>query len=174
MHRIRSLSLTWTSLTLGHTCITLGDHPMAGHITEPLLQEQAELIVEDTVAGDPSLQQRMLADVAGMSDQTKETILVGMLKMHKEIQDDCGDLDVSLNSIAEIAENTEAWYVILDGNSTPELRAVRYHYRANWETYHGVEVIVINGDRVFFVGNCGYVSSINRLLKGEEDEFNYL
>ena len=147
---------------------------MIQHITDPLLAEQVELIVEDEVAANPALREWMLTDVAGMGEDTKSRILDGMLKMHKEVEDDCGDLDVSLNSIKEIAENTEPWYVILDAGSTPEIRAVRYNYRTNWETSHGVEVIVINGDQVRFVGNCGYFSSLDRLMNGDLDKFNYL
>ncbi len=86
---------------------------MTQHIIEPLLSEQAELIVEDVVFADSKLRDRMLNDVRSMSDDTKRIILSAMLKMHKEIADYCGDLDVSLKSIEEIAENTESWYVIL-------------------------------------------------------------
>ena len=147
---------------------------MTQHIIDPLLTEQAELIVEDDVAANPTLRDCMLTDVTCMSDDTKRVILSAMLKMHKEIADYCGDLDVSLNSIEEIAENTESWYVILDAGSTPEIRGVRYHYKTNWETSHGVEVVVINGDQVRFVGNCGYVSSLEGLMNGDDDEFNCL
>jgi hypothetical protein len=109
-----------------------------------------------------------------MSDNTKVAILSAMLKMHQELAEYCGDLDVSLKSIEEIAQNTESWYVIFDSGSTRQIRGVRYHYKANWETSHGVEVVVINGNQVRFVGNCGYFSSLEGLMNGDDDEFNYI
>ena len=141
------------------------------HIIEPLIGDEAELIVE--VSGE-ELYEAMISDVKGLSDEIKRQALSAMLHMHKYFEEECGDLDVSLNSVQEIKNNTESWYVILDGSSSLDQRAVRFHYRANWETSHGVEVIVLNGNKLIFVGNCGYVSSINNAISGADNESNFM
>ena len=102
-----------------------------------------------------------------------------MLKMHKYFEDYCGDLEISLNTINEIAANTQPLYIILDDTSTMETRAIRYHYSCNWETDHGVEVMVLNGNQVIFVGNCGYtygvlLVSIDSALCLQDEELNFL
>ena len=143
-------------------------------LEEPLLNKISELIIEDRLQGDDVLIAKMVEDVARMKSETKSLILKAMLKMHKYFEDYCGDLDVSLNSIEEIRDNTTPWYIILDESSEMERRAVRYHYKCNWETGHGVEVIVLNGNDALFVGNCGYASSIQRVLDQKEEEYNYI
>ena len=141
---------------------------------DPLLNEESELIVEDKIEGNNSLREKMLEDVCNMPEQTKKVISTGMLKMHKHFEDECGDLDVSLNSEEEILQNTQPWYIILDDVSTIENRVVRYHYRANWETSHGVEVIVINGNHPIFVGICGYSNSIDQIATREKGGFSFV
>lgn len=141
---------------------------------DPLLNMPSELIIEGEIQGSDELRSKMLDDIACMKEETKNVILKAMLKMHKYFEDYCGDIDVSLNSIEEIMGNTEPWYIILDESSDMKRRAVRYHYRCNWETDHGVEVIILNGNKAIFVGNCGYASSIERVLDLKEEEFNYL
>ena len=143
-------------------------------IIDPLLNKDSELIVEDKIQLDSLLREKIIADIKNMSEDTKNTILSAMLKMHKYLEDDCGDLDVSLKTEKEILDNTKPWYVILDESSNQDKRAVRYHYRCNWETDHGVEVIVLNGNNVLFVGNCGNSSSIERVISLDAEKFNYL
>ncbi|MEC5128892.1 hypothetical protein VSU19_19165 [Verrucomicrobiales bacterium BCK34] len=145
---------------------------MSATIADPLLTADSELIIEDGIQNDEALMTGMLADIAGMSQEVKSTILSAMLRMHRYLEEECGDLDVSLHSEHEILENTSPQYVILDESSNEERRAVRYHYRCNWETWHGVEVIVINGTDVLFVGNCGDSSSIeNEMTRQNNSNF---
>ena len=143
-------------------------------ITEPLLNTSSEFIVEENVLRNELLRKSILEDIRNMSDETRSSIVSAMFRMHKYFEEECGDLDVSLSSESEILENTESWYVILDNSSTPNSRVVRYHYKANWETSHGVEVIVINGDNLIFVGNCGYVKSPEKDLSFPEEGFNFV
>ena len=143
-------------------------------INEPLLNSSSELIVEDKIIHDETLHTRMLEDVSFMTKKLRKKILRAMLKMHKHFENECGDLDVSLDSEQGIYENTEAWYTIFDDSSTTIQRVIRYHYKANWETCHGVEVIIINGNKLIFVGNCGYVSSIENASSFSEEGFNFV
>jgi hypothetical protein len=143
-------------------------------IFDPLLNKESELIVEDKIQSNSLLMQRMIADIKSMSDKSRHEILSAMLKLHKHLEGECGDLDVSLDSENEILENTKPRYIILDESSELEKRAVRYHYEAFWETGHGVEVIVINGNLPIFVGNCGRARSIDMVTKGNSEKYNFL
>ena len=143
-------------------------------IIDPLLNKASELIVEDKIQSNRALHEKMIDDIKLMTDDTKHIILTTMLKMHKYLEDECGDLDISLNTENEILENTEPWYVILDESSDINKRAVRYHYRCNWETDHGVEVIVLNGNETIFVGNCGDASTIERVINHETEKYSFL
>ena len=89
---------------------------MAQTIKDPLLKKQSELIVEEAIGANPELRAQMLADVRSVTDHTREVILSAMLRMHKHLEDDCGDLDVSLNTNSDIAGNTDPWY----GRATPK------------------------------------------------------
>lgn len=140
------------------------------HIIDPLLNTESELIIE--VEND-ELCELIISDIKSMSDALRKEILFSMLSMHKYYEEECGDLKVSLNSTKDITENTDSCYVILDSSSSLQQRVVRYHYNANWETSHGVEVIIVNGDNLIFVGNCGYVSSVDSAISGEKNEFNF-
>ena len=141
---------------------------------DPLLMKDSELIIEDDIQANNELLSKMTDDISLITEETKNSILLAMLKMHKYLDDYCGDLDVSLNTTKEIKENTQPWYIIFDGSSNMERRAIRFHYKCNWETGHGVEVIVLNGNKAVFVGNCGYASSIERLMSTDNSEYNYL
>ncbi|MDF1738075.1 MAG: hypothetical protein P1U86_02855 [Verrucomicrobiales bacterium] len=145
---------------------------MSTTITDPLIGTNSELIIEDDIQDDGTLLTKMLDDVARMPQAVQSRILSAMLRMHKDLEEECGDLDVSLSTEREIQENTSPRYVILDGSSGAERRAVRYHYQCNWETHHGVEVIIVNGTQVLFVGNCGYSSSIEKEMT-RENPCNY-
>lgn len=146
---------------------------------DPLFNKPSELIIEGELQGNDKLRIKMLEDVSLMTQETKHQILNAMLKMHKYFENYCGDLEVSLNTINEIAANTQPLYIILDDTSTMETRAIRYHYSCNWETDHGVEVMVLNGNQVIFVGNCGYtygvlLASIDSALSLQDEELNFL
>lgn len=148
-------------------------------MNDPLLNKPSELIIEGELQCNDKLRIKMLEDVSLMTQETKHKILNAMLKMHKYFEDYCGDLDISLNTINEIAANTQPLYIILDDTSTMETRAIRYHYTSNWETDHGVEVLILNGNQVIFVGNCGYtydvlLSSIDSDLCLQNEELNFL
>ncbi len=142
-------------------------------IVDPLLNTPSELIVEENVLENELLRNKILEDVRGLSRDTRSEMLSSMLRMHQYFEEECGDLDVSLKSEREIQKNTQAWRVILDGASTLTDRVVRLHYKANWETSHGVEVIVLNGNNLLFVGNCGYVSKISQVLSSNKEGFNF-
>ena len=143
-------------------------------INDPLLDMSCELIIEEKVKSNGALCDKLLNDVRSMTDETRESILAAMFRMHKYFEEECGDLDVSLNTPKEIPDNTESWYVILDESSTQQDRIIRYHYKANWETSHGVEVIVVNSNKLIYVGNCGYVSSVGDISTFKEEGFNFV
>ncbi|UXK08899.1 hypothetical protein N5094_01225 [Shewanella putrefaciens] len=148
-------------------------------MNDPLLNKPSELIIEGELQCNDKLRIKMLEDVSLMTQETKHKILNAMLKMHKYFEDYCGDLEISLNTINEIAANTQPLYIILDDTSTMETRAIRYHYTCNWETDHGVEVLILNGNQVIFVGNCGYtygvlLSSIDSDLCLQNEDLNFL
>ena len=148
-------------------------------MNDPLLGKPSELTIEGELQCNDKLRIKMLEDVSLMTQETKHKILNAMLKMHKYFEDYCGDLEISLNTINEIAANTQPLYIILDDTSTMETRAIRYHYTCNWETDHGVEVLILNGNQVIFVGNCGYtygvlLSSIDSDLCLQNEELNFL
>uniref|UniRef100_E6XGA6 DUF6985 domain-containing protein n=1 Tax=Shewanella putrefaciens (strain 200) TaxID=399804 RepID=E6XGA6_SHEP2 len=148
-------------------------------MNDPLLNKPSELIIEGELQCNDKLRIKMLEDVSLMTQETKHKILNAMLKMHKYFEDYCGDLEISLNTINEIAVNTQPLYIILDDTSTMETRAIRYHYTCNWETDHGVEVLILNGNQVIFVGNCGYtygvlLSSIDSDLCLQNEDLNFL
>ncbi len=145
---------------------------MTQSIIDPLLQIKSKLIIEGSI--DEALMQKMLKDISDMSDGTRDLILSTMLKMHKEIESDCGDLELSLNTKKEISDNSEPEFVFLTSDSTRDLRIVKYHYSCDWETFHDVEVVIANGNQVLFIGNCGYYHSIDLFKTGNDDEYNYL
>jgi hypothetical protein len=142
-------------------------------ILDPILNKPSELVAGINRSVPAELTSMMINDISQMASETKNEILEAMFRMHKYYEDYCGDLDVSLSSVSEIPENTEPWYIILDDSSDFNKRIVRYHYRCNWETSHGVEVVVLNQSSVVFVGNCGYFSSLEDISQTKKEDYNF-
>ena len=141
---------------------------------DPILNKETQLIIEDGILADSSLCERMKQDLSIVPRSVMDRALKAMLRMHKQIAEECGDLDVSLSTTDEIADHTEPQYVILDEQSSDEDRFIRLHYRADWETFHGVEVIIRNGANLLFVGNCGYICRIGTTLSAQDQQSNYM
>jgi hypothetical protein len=142
-------------------------------ILDPILNKPSELVAEINHSVSAELTAKMISDISEMASETKNEILEAMFRMHKHYEGYCGDLDVSLSSVNEIPDNTEPWYIILDDSSDLNKRIVRYHYRCNWETSHGVEVVVLNKSNVVFVGNCGYFSSLEDTSQSKNEGYNF-
>ncbi|MGJ8664650.1 MAG: nuclear transport factor 2 family protein [Marinicella sp.] len=61
---------------------------------EPLLKTTCKLIVEDNILLNDSLRSQMHNVVRHLITETRENILSAMLKMHKYLEEECGDLDI--------------------------------------------------------------------------------
>lgn len=131
------------------------DNDLIGNIVDPMCQMECELIISGSESFNPDLIETMLNDVLSMKDETITTVTEAMFSLHLELVEECGDLDVSVDSAENILKFTEPQYVIFDSSSTQEQRIVRYHFICSWETGHGAEAIIINGNKVVFVGSCG-------------------
>ncbi len=144
------------------------------NIKDPVLNENSVLIIEDELENNSLMLELMKKDLSRFSSELQNTVLRSMLNMHKVLAEECGDLDVSLSTTDEIKSHTVPWYVIFDNASSEGNRFIRMHYKADWETCHGVEVIIINASKLLYVGNCGYISELGESLSDYDQQFNYI
>lgn len=146
---------------------------LVGSILVPMLGRDSQLNVWTPTGSLDEYAYRCLEDCLGLPSTTVRTTGRAMLSMHEYLADYCGDLEVSLNSVDEIWEHTGPWYVIVPEDRVEGCRHLRFHFQADWETHHGVEVIVRDGTEVVFVGNCGTAGSLENVESGRCSE-NFL
>lgn len=144
---------------------------LLGSIYVSPVGEDSQLIIDTQLVAPSEPHIQILSDCLQMPAETIEAVGSAMLAMHRYLADECGDLEVTLDSVEAIWLHTSAWYVIVESQQELQHRYLRFHFKADWETEHGVEVVVRDGVDVIFVGNCGKAGPLSRL---DGDQFSGL